>query len=332
MSTALLRLAFACAFLSPSATALAADAPKAVPTDAKSRTFLFTYCVIVTGLPEGASARIWLPVAATNEDQTVAVESKEAPDGGKIATDKYGNHIFYVAAKPGADGSIPLTFTYRVTRREVKGPTKGEESAELLARYLQPDRRVPIEGKPLELIQGKELPKDPTASARVFYDLINGHMKYEKKGTGWGNGDSVWACENGYGNCTDFHSLFLSLARSRKIPAKFEIGFPLPPKRGAGDIPGYHCWAKFQAEGKGWLAVDISEANKNPALKDYYFGNLTEDRVTFSTGRDLELTPKQDGEPLNYFVYPYVEVEGKPYPADKVQRQFRFQDIAADAK
>ena len=41
------------------------------------------------------------------------------------------------------------------------------------------------------------------------------------------------------------------------------------------------------------MPVDISEANKNPKMKDYYFGNLTEDRVTFTTGRDIDLVPEQ---------------------------------------
>ena len=57
------------------------------------------------------------------------------------------------------------------------------------------------------------------------------------------------------------------------------MGFPLPPKRGEGDIGGYHCWALFKPEGKGWVPVDISEANKDPKMTEYYFGNLTEDRV-----------------------------------------------------
>jgi len=152
-------------------------------------------------------------------------------------------------------------------------------------------------------------------------------MRYSKEGTGWGRGDAVWACDSRYGNCSDFHSLFISLARSQKIPAKFEIGFPLPPKRGAGEIAGYHCWAMFHPTGHNWIPVDISEANKNPAMKDYYFGNLTEDRVTFSTGRDIDLVPRQNGKPLNFFIYPYVEVDGKPYPAEKILRSFGFRDL-----
>jgi len=75
------------------------------------------------------------------------------------------------------------------------------------------------------------------------------------------------------------------------------------------------------------VPVDISEANKNPKMKEYYFGHLTEDRITFTTGRDITLVPKQDGEPLNFFVYPYVEVDGKPYAAEKVKRKFGYEDV-----
>jgi transglutaminase-like putative cysteine protease len=218
---------------------------------------------------------------------------------------------------------------YRIKRREVKGAASKapEETAEQIERFLRPDALVPITGKPLDLIKDKKLPADPTKKARAFYDIVNNHMRYSKEGKGWGRGDSVWACDSKYGNCSDFHSLFISLARSQKIPAKFEIGFPLPEKRGAGEIGGYHCWAFFRPEGKGWVPVDISEANKVPKMRDYYFGNLTADRVSFSTGRDIDLVPKQASEPLNFFIYPHVEVGGKVWPQEKIVRKFSYRDV-----
>lgn len=48
--------------------------------------------------------------------------------------------------------------------------------------------------------------------------------------------------------------------------------------------------------------------------------------MVFSTGRDLTLVPKQDGKPLNFFIYPYVEVRGNPYPVEKVLRKITFED------
>jgi hypothetical protein len=47
--------------------------------------------------------------------------------------------------------------------------------------------------------------------------------------------------------------------------------------------------------------------------------------VQFSVGRDITLSPKQDGDPLNYFVYPYVELGHKDYP--NVSTHFSFEDV-----
>jgi transglutaminase-like putative cysteine protease len=315
-----------CKFLA-AALALAAGAaePAAKP---RARTFDFTYAATITGLKPGQTARVWLPVPPSNEDQDVAVVSKDLPAEGRVGRDSvYHNQVLYVEAKANAEGKVPLKMVYRVTRREVKGAVKPtKEDAREVERLLQADKLVPIGGKPEELLKGKKVPDDPMAAARLFYDVVNGHMRYDKSGTGWGRGDAVWACDSKAGNCSDFHSLFISLARTHKLPAKFEIGFPLPAKYGAGEIPGYHCWAKFRIDGKGWVPVDISEANKSPELRDYYFGNLSPDRIAFSTGRDLELVPRQAGPPLNFFVYPYVEVDGKPYPDGKVERHFSYRD------
>jgi len=52
---------------------------------------------------------------------------------------------------------------------------------------------------------------------------------------------------------------------------------------------------------------------------------LTPNRVQLSSGRDIALSPKQDGPALNYFVYPYVEVDGKPY--DKLDKEFSFEEV-----
>jgi transglutaminase-like putative cysteine protease len=304
--------------------------PAAKPSP-RTRTFDFTYSATVTGLPPGKMVHVWLPVPPTNEDQDVKVLARDLAGKERIGTEsKYGNRIVNLQAAADAKGNLPVSVTYRVLRREVKADLgKEAEDDDKLSKFLGPDAKVPVGGKTLALVKDKKVPAGQLAAARLFYDVVNKHMRYSKEGTGWGRGDAVWACDSGYGNCTDFHSLFISLARSQKIPCKFEIGFPLPEKRGTGEVPGYHCWAKFKPAGKDWVPVDISEANKNPKLRDYYFGNLTEDRVAFSTGRDLELVPKQGGEPLNFFIYPYVEVDGKPYPAEKISRKFFFKDVAA---
>lgn len=299
------------------------------------RNFLFTYAATVTGLKPGQQARIWLPVAVSNAHQEVQITNQEIPPGAQSAMHtepKYGNRILYIEATANEKGTIPVSITYRVKRWEARGDLHTRQEGEALAKlFLGPDSLVPVGGKALRLIEGKPLPRDQMALAKILYDTVNQHMVYSKKGVGWGQGDADWACDNGYGNCTDFHSLFIALARAQGIPARFEIGFPIPEERGEGEVTGYHCWAWFKPQGRGWIPVDISEANKvkntRPDLVQYYFGNLTEHRVSFSVGRDIVLVPKQSGPPLNYFIYPYVEVNGQPLAASQIQRRFTYRDL-----
>jgi hypothetical protein len=297
----------------------------------KSRQFRLSYSVKITGLKPAESAKLWMPVPPNNDEQKVFVAEQNLPRPSQQGREKkYASDILFTEAVADAAGQLSARTVYHVTRQEARASNPAMMMDDpLVALFLKPDARVPIDGKPLTLLAGKSLPMDQLRLGRTLYDLVNSHMRYSKEGTGWGLGDAVWACDSKYGNCSDFHSLFISLARSQGVPAKFEIGFPVPPQRGRGEIAGYHCWAWFKPVGHGWVPVDISEANKNPNLREYYFGNLTENRVTFSVGRDLILEPPQSGPPLNYFVMPYVEVAGKPHPAELVQLKLQYEDVEA---
>ena len=304
------------------------------PPPAKERKFRLTYAAKILDAPAGGKVRAWIPVPPSSGEQTVQSLAVELPSNGTEGTEeKFGNKMLAFEAAAPKSGDIAFRTSYQVTRKEVHGlplemmgmkPVKlTDEQRKLL---LSADAKVPIKGKPLELLEGKELPAEQIKLARLLYDRVDEHVKYDKSKPGYGNGDVLWVCDSRFGNCTDFHSLFISLARAKGIPARFEIGFSVPEKRGDGPITGYHCWAFFWLDKQGWVPVDISEADKNPAMKEYYFGNLTENRVAFSQGRDLTLVPKQAGEPLNFFIYPYVEVDGKAWPAEKVKLEVSYKD------
>jgi len=157
-------------------------------------------------------------------------------------------------------------------------------------------------------------------------------MSYDKQTPGWGHGDSEQACDVRRGNCTDFHSLFLSLSRAEGVPARFEMGFPMSLAGESNHAGGYHCWAWFYDDGaQVWVPVDISEAKLEPKRSDYLFGHLDAERVSFSRGRDVQL-PGMKGRPLNYLPSSaYVEVDGKPL--DTVVRTLSYSvDGAVGAK
>jgi transglutaminase-like putative cysteine protease len=234
-----------------------------------------------------------------------------------------------------ANGSVPESLTvvmsFSVERTgyhllEEKEQTSEAASEKIRQRFLSPDRLIPIDGKIAE--EAKRVVRDdmlPLEKVRAIYDHVAGTLKYDKSGVGWGLGDALYACDARAGNCTDFHSLFIGMARASGIPARFVIGFPVPEGVTAGDIPGYHCWAEFYIDGRGWLPVDASEASKRPEKWDDLFGGLDPHRVQFTVGRDIRIPSIEQAEPLNYFIYPYVLIDGQPH--DEVQRRVRFSEV-----
>jgi transglutaminase-like putative cysteine protease len=300
-----------------------------------SRHFTFHYGFTVKNLPAGKRVRVWIPAAQSDAFQEVKIVSAKGDLPLKKTRDsKFGNEIYFAETSNATQPELRFEVEYDVIRHErvalnaaphvVAASLANKERNE----DLQPDALVPITGLPADLAvkvtEGKTQALD---KARAIYDYVFTTMKYDKTGTGWGRGDVLYACNAKKGNCTDFHSLFIAMARSQGIPARFEIGFPLPPDKHSAEIAGYHCWSDFYVEGKGWIPVDISEAWKHPEKRDYFFGSHDVNRVQFSMGRDLRLNPAQEGKALNYFVYPYVEVDGQEYA--NVSLAFSFADVGA---
>lgn len=300
------------------------------------RHFTFHYAFTVKDVSSGEKVRIWIPQSHSDAFQTVKVISATGDlPLKKTRESRRGNEMYYAETSKAKQQELHFEVVYDVVRHErltfgIYAPHL--ETVKLSDRerkeYLAPDALVPTTGLPAELaVKVTEGKTTPLEKARAIYDYVFTTMRYDKTGTGWGRGDVLYACDAKKGNCTDFHSLFIAMARSQGIPARFEIGFPLPPDKHSSEIAGYHCWAEFFEPQHGWIPVDISEAWKHPEKKDYFFGAHDDNRVEFTMGRDLELSPKQEGKPLNYFVYPYVEIGGKEYP--NVSNAFSFADVDA---
>jgi transglutaminase-like putative cysteine protease len=325
------------------ALSLVARTAFARPASEKAvRHFTFHYAFTVKNVPPGERVRVWIPLAHSDESQDVKVTAKSGDLPLKqVRQAQYGNEVLYAETAKADKDEYKFSVDYDVVRREhvvlVDGkPAGGGARATLakthppkleLAHFLEADRLVPVTGVPAQL--AAEQTKGATTQmekAKDIYEYVFRTMRYDKTGTGWGHGDTLWACDSKHGNCTDFHSVFISMARSQKIPARFQIGFPLPADKSSAEIPGYHCWAEFYIDSIGWIPVDISEAWKHQEKHDYFFGAHDVNRMQFTQGRDLKLTPAQDGAPLNYFVYPYVEAGGKEHA--NVSIAFSFEDMS----
>jgi len=313
----------------------------AVYAKSNSRTFEMTYTAKVSAIPADAkNVDVWIPYPTNDEAQEILEMKVESPYPTQVNYDKeFGNGILFVKPDAGAKAfEVKMTFT--VKRSEIRNDKLKDVDALMgdmgpYYRFLTASKYAVINDTVRKYAaRAAEGKKGIVSRARGTYDFILENMQYNKKIPGYGKGDVNRICltidegKEGTGNCTDFHSFFGSMMRTQNIPVVFEMGFPLTPGK---DLPegtkgGYHCWAKFYVPGKGWVPVDISEADKAPEKKDYFFGSVCENRVKFSRGRDILLEPNQRGERLNYLgPDPYIEVDGVQFTG--FERTIAYRDI-----
>jgi transglutaminase-like putative cysteine protease len=317
-------------------------------------------------VPKGAQrVRVWFAVPQEDAQSVVRnfAVAADAPVG--YETDSWGNRVGYIDLRGTAAASIAVREEFDLVRTEIRNSVDPAATRPLtdwertsLARYLQPSTHVVLTPgiKSLsEKIVGGE--KNPVLAARKIYDWTLQNVDYWVKDPDHLKASPVGSTEycltSKTGNCTDFHSLFASLSMAAGLPTRIVYGSLLKPTLNGVEVDGsYHCWIQFYAPRLGWLPLDVSLANiygkpfpvtdKNrklvelttatgykgldPSKIDYYFGNLDERRVVWSSGRDLVMQPPQEEGPVNALTKAYVEVDGKQ--SSDWTREFTYRELA----
>jgi hypothetical protein len=287
-----------------------------------SVSFDLSYVVQVKPPAGSRQVRVWIPLPSSDQYQTISQLQLRGPVKVKMRRDpKYGDRYAYFdvdssQVKPGFE----MRLAFHVVRYERRSAlTSASDSTRPFPRdvmpFLQADGFVPVDGVIASLSREQtQGVADPLQKARRIYDYVISSVNRDSVGSGSGHGDALQAAESHQGDCTDFQSLFIGMARAAGIPARLAVGFSLPDGQKQGTISGYHSWAEFYASGLGWIPVDVWQASQDSSRRDYFFGALDAHRVMVSMGRDVELTPAPQVGRLNYIAYPYLEADGKPSP------------------
>lgn len=280
------------------------------------------YRVEVSRLPPKIkNFRLWAPYPLEGPYQKILSANISSPLPWRMEKDKkYGNTIFFAEGTPPR-GHLTFLIDVEILRRRDVG-FKGAENSRL---FLDQNITVPLNPLIQKIAQSQAGSfADPFKKIRALYEYVYQTINYSKEGVGWGKGDPIWACTNKRGNCTDFHSLFIALANAQGIPARFEIGLPIPSKIKEGSISGYHCWAQALDSKQGWIPLDISESKKRGDVNAFFY-QLPPDRILLSVGRNIVLNPPAQGKPLNFFSDPYAEADGRKI--ETLQARYYFKVV-----
>ncbi len=300
---------------------------------AKERKVRVTVEVNLNAPPDAKNVWLWIPYPMSDENQDITdvnINGNYA-SAGIYRNARHGNNMLYAEWKEAKKERV-LTYSFNVRREEhiTKGFPKKELSIseDESSKYLEPTSSCPTGGKVKKyadkITKGK---KTIRAKARAIYDWIVDNMHRDPNIKGCGFGEVERLLETKGGKCADIHSVFVSLARAAGIPAREVFGIRIPKGKEGDMTKAQHCWAEFYLPGYGWVAVDPADVRKAileqkltleqaKPLREYYFGTVDESRIAFGTGRDIMLNPSQSGGPLNYFMYPYAEADGKPLNED----------------
>lgn len=363
MKTQHLLHTFAAVCLAGGITASAfADAPRVATFEGRQE-FKVT-------VPDGTkNLRLWLTMPQDDPKSDVRSFRVDSPFPYSFEKDSEGNRFVFIEVNEPTQKEFTIVQSFTIARREIRNdmaaaadetePYSDEERA-ALAKYLAANQHVIINDEIRALaakIVGDE--KNPVLAARKIYDWTLDNIVYwvkdpkNKKASPVGS--TEYCLANKTGNCTDFHSLWTSLARAAGIPTRIVYGAFFKKELDGQDADqSYHCWPEFYVPNFGWIPHDVAVAEifkgEYPITDDnarlvrlttadgysgpsadkvnYYFGNLDERRVVFSVGRDLTLSPKQQAGPVNAMAKAYMEADGKPV-AENVgwKRKLTFKEV-----
>ena len=283
---------------------------------------------------DAKNVRLWIPYPVSDENQDIwdIKVSGNFSNSGVFREGENGNMALH-AEWNGHSKERTLTYTFKVKRKE--GVKKDFSEKELpfsrgeFKKYLKATSLGPNTGKVKEyadkITKGKETSLE---KARAIYDWIANNMHRDPNVKGCGFGDVEKLIVSLGGKCGDISSVFVSLSRSAGVPAREIFGIRIPKVKEGDMTKAQHCWAEFYLPGYGWVPVDPSDVRKAMLernikdtkdakdLVEYFFGAVDESRIAYQTGRDIILNPKQKSGKLNYFMYPYAEVDGKALNED----------------
>ena len=109
------------------------------------------------------------------------------------------------------------------------------------------------------------------------YEYVAQHLTYHLYSEGLLPLDTVIARQGG--ECGDFTTLLVNLLRNKNIPARHVAAFTSDGQ--------YHVWAEFLLPGYGWVPVDATYKNGNPAGN--FFGEYHEQYIVAHFGLNLSV-------------------------------------------
>ena len=253
-----------------------------------------------------SNVTLYVPRPTVSITQPAVVLNEVSPTP-LISDDPY-DVIHSIQLKGGDDSRIKVNHNFIITsfteESHINGSnvTRYTDGTRLLNTiYTSPDECIPSDDEAVtklaDSIVGKA--KNPYVQATLIYNYMLDNYKILNS-VRTGNVSPLDLIEKGTGDAYDFALLFTSLCRSQGIPAVPVSGILVENDSTTKN----HWWTEIYFEHYGWFPVDVALAAgleyrtfgevANP--REYYFGNLDGQHISFSRKWNRLKTSLTDGK------------------------------------
>lgn len=301
----------------------------ATPASPLERSGVVTFAIDVAAPPDAKQVKLWFPYPTSDGEQVIsnlrfdgnysAFTMSREPNSGAL-------YLYTEWRGPADRHRLTVSFHARARERRVAHlADRGGELPVEVRKYLESEFYVPVDD-PRVKAAAAEATRGKTgmlARARAVYDWVVDNTRRDPNVPGCGLGKVEVTIAQRTGKCADISSVFVALARAAGVPAREVFGLRLGQPGQADITDGHHCWAEFYLPGTGWVPADPADVRKVMLAKgldlaaakpfrEYFFGGVDQYRIQLQKGGRGLTFAEGNARPVNYFMYPYAEVDGNP--------------------
>jgi len=234
---------------------------------------------------------IYMPGAVSWDSQAVTTSSFYPPLTSQTL-DPSGNRVLYwkttAAPAPGQSMDFGQLFTLTVYAVEAQVIPSDvlpyDTGSALYQQYTRSEYR--LEASDALIIQAAQdavgSETNPYLKAKQIFQYVAEHLHYEFND---GLQGARLTLQLGSGECGDYASVFVAMARAAGIPARPVVGYH------AQSGEQYHVWAEFYLQGIGWVPADAQFGDMGGTADFWYLGNNPNTRVIMSKNFNIPLLP-----------------------------------------
>lgn len=275
--------------------------------------FTLTYSIAVKPdvVPAGEIVRCWLPYPKENRDRqsNIKLLSTSQTDY-KISPDTCGHRSLYMEKKAiaGKSTDFKIKFEYVGAAQYFDlskvniAPYK--KKSELYQHYTSQQGRHIVFSDHIKALANKIVGKEkhPEKIVQKIYEWINAHIIWSGA-LEYSTIDNIpeYVLQHRRGDCGMQTLLFMTMARYKGVPVKWQSGWMLHPNE-----VNLHDWCEVYYEGVGWVPLDMSfglQPTDRHALRYFYMSGMDAYRLIVNDAISAPFSPRKEymrSEPIDF--------------------------------